>query len=316
MNKPFKTFDEQIDILEERKLTVKNPNKLKWYLQTFNYQNFISGYNDPFMQNFTRSTNVYREDASDLAIIDLFNFDRSLSSLLFSNIKQVESQLNTAITHEIARVLNENNYPNGNILKALEDTNILPYIFQAGVNKDSIRKTLLGNFGNKETKLSKKYPLTDNDVPIWVLSIFWSFGDAIYIFKKMNKKLKRIIVEKYFYKKFENSDTLYKTLMWLKMVRNSACHNNVLYNLSTHNNSLSILAIIDYEDVDTDIASVEVKIYDVIRILDTIQNKTNKNTSLVLMFQNIINNFLVKKGNISNESLAFIFRSMNYKDNK
>ncbi len=104
--------------------------------------------------------------------------------------------------------------------------------------------------------------------------------------------------------------------MWLKMVRNSACHNNVLYNLSTHNNSLSILAIIDYEDVDTDIASVEVKIYDVIRILDTIQNKTNKNTSLVLMFQNIINNFLVKKGNISNESLAFIFRSMNYKDNK
>ena len=132
----------------------------------FAHQNFISGYNDPFMQNFTRSTNVYREDASDLAIIDLFNFDRSLSSLLFSNIKQVESQLNTAITHEIARVLNENNYPNGNILKALEDTNILPYIFQAGVNKDSIRKTLLGNFGNKETKLSKKYPLTDNDVPI------------------------------------------------------------------------------------------------------------------------------------------------------
>lgn len=314
MNKTYKTFDEQIEILKSRNLSINNSGKLKWYLQTFNYQNFINGYNDPFMQNFTRSTNIYRDDASDLAMIDLFNFDRSLSTLLFSNIKQIESQLNTAITHEIARVLDENNYPNGNILNVINDTNIMRKIFKKDVNILTLKKSVKGKFGDKETNLWKKYKQNYKDTPIWVLSIFWSFGDIIFIFKNLRKQLKRLILEKYFNNKFDNSDALYKTLIWLKTVRNSACHNNVVYNLSTSTNSLTILSLIEKDEFNANSnQNANVKIFDVIKILDRIQNKTNKITSLETVFKDTIEKFLINKGNISNESIEFIFNAMNYK---
>ena len=61
MSKKFKTFDEQINLLEEMELSISNKNKLRWYLQSYNYQNFINGYNDFFMINNDRSKNKYKK---------------------------------------------------------------------------------------------------------------------------------------------------------------------------------------------------------------------------------------------------------------
>ncbi len=135
------------------------------------------------------------------------------------------------------------------------------------------------------------------------------------MFKNLRKQLKRLILEKYFNNKFDNSDALYKTLIWLKTVRNSACHNNVVYNLSTSTNSLTILSLIEKDKFNANTnQNANVKIFDVIRILDKIQNKTNKSTSLEIVFKDTIQKYLINKGNISNESIEFIFNAMNYKN--
>ena len=78
--KKFKTWDEQIELLKSRNLIIKNESKLKLYLQKYNYQNFINAYNDPFMLNFDRNANRYRNDIDSEHIINLFNFDRTISS--------------------------------------------------------------------------------------------------------------------------------------------------------------------------------------------------------------------------------------------
>ncbi len=82
-NKEFKTIDEQIELLKSRGLKIDNEDKLKWYLSSYNYQNFINGYNDLFMINEDRSKNKYKPIASSNQIINLFNFYRWLSKIYY-----------------------------------------------------------------------------------------------------------------------------------------------------------------------------------------------------------------------------------------
>ncbi|WP_206424107.1 hypothetical protein [Vaginisenegalia massiliensis] len=49
MTKPFKTIDEQIEILTSRKLIIKNEDAAKESLMRFGYYEIINGYKNPFL---------------------------------------------------------------------------------------------------------------------------------------------------------------------------------------------------------------------------------------------------------------------------
>ena len=68
MSKKFKTFDEQIKLLEQKELFINDKNRLKWYLQSYNYQNFINGYNDFFMINNDRNKNKYKKQQAQMGL--------------------------------------------------------------------------------------------------------------------------------------------------------------------------------------------------------------------------------------------------------
>lgn len=117
-NKEFKTIDEQIELLKSRGLKIDNEDKLKWYLSSYNYQNFINGYNDLFMINEDRSKNKYKPIASSNQIINLFNFDRWLSKNILSTIQNIERKISSSIAYVLAINLNYfNNDKSGNIFK-------------------------------------------------------------------------------------------------------------------------------------------------------------------------------------------------------
>ena len=46
----FKTYEEQIEILKNRGMTIPNENFAKNKLQQNNYYNLINGYKEPFLQ--------------------------------------------------------------------------------------------------------------------------------------------------------------------------------------------------------------------------------------------------------------------------
>ncbi len=158
MEKEFKIFDEQMNLLKERGLKITNPSKFKWYIKSYNYQHFVNGYNDAFLINYSRASNRYRENVSDSSIVDLFNFDRHLSSLMFSNIRSIEMAFNSAVTHEIARELNNIKIPYGRILYVFQDNNLYTQIFKDIDNKIKTKEILLYNFNkNKIHPIHKKY---------------------------------------------------------------------------------------------------------------------------------------------------------------
>ncbi len=312
MGKKYKTFEQQILLLEKRGLEIKNRSKFQWYIRCNNYQNFINAYNDPFMQNFTRSTNLYRGDASDLAIIDLFNFDRSLSSIMLSNIKEIEVKFNSAITYEIGKELFNLGEEEGRILEFIKNNPNNRRIFQKDTNIEKMREELIGNFNKSKSSLKKKYAFDKKieDVPIWTLSVFWTFGNAISIYKKLDTKIKNNIIDEYFNGIFDDSDELLKIFAWLKTIRNASCHNNVIYNLSVKNNASKFFDLLDEVPLTK---HPRVKIFDVVRIIDVILGKEGKDRSLENQFDKKFKKIIVDQENISIESIKYIKNLMNYK---
>ena len=59
----FLIFEEQLDhLVNKRNFHISDRDKLNLYLKNYNYQNFIKGYNDQFMNGFRRENNTYLDE--------------------------------------------------------------------------------------------------------------------------------------------------------------------------------------------------------------------------------------------------------------
>lgn len=87
--KPFKTYDEQIDILKSRNLKIKDKSKAKDILSQINYYNLINGYKDPFLIK----NDKFKDNASLEEIYSLHEMDRELKQVVFSSLLRFEKLL-------------------------------------------------------------------------------------------------------------------------------------------------------------------------------------------------------------------------------
>ena len=101
--KTHKSIDEQIELLISRGLIIFNKQKIKTYLSIYNYQWLINGYNDPFMLNNNRKSNQYSFNSTSESIIQFFNYDRTISSLILSNVQCIEKTLSSKVSYFISK---------------------------------------------------------------------------------------------------------------------------------------------------------------------------------------------------------------------
>lgn len=168
MNKPFRTISEQIKLLKERKLNIDNSERLQWYLKSFNYQNLINGYNDPFFSNHDRK-NSYDLNSYDFMILDLFNFNRTISSYILNDLHTIEMKFSTAISYIILKNVNKVN-KNATCFDDL-DLDTISLLFRIYDHK--LLKNLETNFNeckNKQFIKAKKYQ-NFQQTPIYTLSL-------------------------------------------------------------------------------------------------------------------------------------------------
>ena len=95
MSKPFKTYDEQIEILSNRGLDINNPEYAKIILSQVNYYNLINGYKTPFLNNTYSNgvEDVYKAGSSFEEIYALHEMDRELKEVVFSSLLRFEKLL-------------------------------------------------------------------------------------------------------------------------------------------------------------------------------------------------------------------------------
>ena len=83
MSKPFLTYDQQLDKLQnEKKLQIHDRTVAKETLKNIGYFSLIGGYKTPFINPMTR---IYQNNASFEDVVALYQFDLPCVNL-FSNI--------------------------------------------------------------------------------------------------------------------------------------------------------------------------------------------------------------------------------------
>ena len=88
MDKPFKTFLEQVEILNTR---MKTDKETIYYLMRNNYYSIINFYKDPFL--IFRRREIYRNGTHFNDLKSLYEFDRNLRTLFFTSLNKTEKSL-------------------------------------------------------------------------------------------------------------------------------------------------------------------------------------------------------------------------------
>lgn len=241
MGKPFKTIDQQIEILEERNLKFKDKEKAKEILLTNNYYNLINNYSKFMIDGFNKyEDNTYFEN-----ILTVHNFDKELKKILFEYLTEIERIFKAMLIYEYSKeyqekyaFLNIENYDKKNLLSAFGVISTYANII---------------NFysGDKKKNAIKHYISNHNDVPLWVLSSFLTLGQSIYFYNTLTPSLKYTIVKNHINKNLSTIDKIVRLdvkvfsaiLENIRQIRNIVAHNNRLISFKCKRNIKHIAEI-------------------------------------------------------------------------
>lgn len=96
-DKPFKTSLEQLEILEERGLSIINQTSEIHLLERIGYYTLINGYSKPFMYVDENGEEKYVKDTTMNDIYMQYTIDYELHNLLFPIMTEIENHLKTVL---------------------------------------------------------------------------------------------------------------------------------------------------------------------------------------------------------------------------
>lgn len=234
MAKPFKTIDQQIELLEKRNLKFKDKEKANEILLTNNYYNLINKYSKFMLTSF----NTYEDNTYFESILIVHNLDRELKKILFEYLTEIESIFKAMLIYEYCKeyqepyaFLNIKNYNKKNLSPAFS-------VISTYTNIINFYST------DKKTNAIKHYINNHNDVPFWVLSSFLTLGQSIYFYNTLTPSLRYVIVKNHINKNLSTEgkivrldSTIFSSILEnIRQIRNIVAHNNRLINYKCKNN--------------------------------------------------------------------------------
>lgn len=233
MSRPFRTYRQQLTILRNRGLEIKDGSKVIRILKRENYYSVINGYKDIFLDK-SSIDEKYKQGTSFEDIYILFDFDRNIRHLFLKYILKIESLIGTKISYYFSErnrkefgYLNINNFhPN----KLESNTNLIANI--SSVIKDKSKQ-------NKSNQIS--HHLTKHkDLPLWVLVKQLTFGTTAYFYSSLPDDIKDNIsneISKEFCREYKKSNIVLKSnelensIHFLNFLRNKCAHNERFFNI-------------------------------------------------------------------------------------
>lgn len=224
MPKPFLSFSDQIDHLENNKnLIIADHDFAQSMLRQLGYFSLIGGYKTPFKNPTTKK---YKDGTNFEDIVALYKFDENLRELFLKYILQIERHLRSLLSYYFTEKHGE---------QQMHYLNSANYTQNPRYAADVARLiTTLDKLANRNSD----YPYinhqrnTYGNVPLWVLVNGITFGtlSKFYSFTTQDLKVK---VSKNFDK--VNEKQLEQYLSVITKFRNVCAHNERLYSYQTRN---------------------------------------------------------------------------------
>lgn len=186
MNKPFKTYNQQLKILRNRNLNIPNGSKALRILRRENYYNIINGYKDIFLDK-GYTTDRFKDGTSFDDIYALYSFDCNLRSILLKYILRLESSLKAKVSYRFSEKYPSNfsYFDISNFRNNIESvTNLIAHI--SNVVKNNVEPPRAGI----PISPFSHYLNTHKELPLWVLIKRLSLGETSYFYTSLTDDLK------------------------------------------------------------------------------------------------------------------------------
>lgn len=294
MDKPFKTYRQQLSILRGRNLIIKNGTKAISILKANGYYNIINGYKDIFLDSVL--TQQYGEDRYKAGttfenIFALYDFDRNIRSILLKYILIMETSLKTKISYHFSETYNKdfnyldiNNFNNKDPKTAAKLINDLTNVIK--------------NNTSSNPQGAKFYHYLDKhkELPLWVLVTKMTLGNTIHFYNGMKDVDKLSIITEItsIYKKSyktkisipltEQEASISNMFVIINTLRNTCAHEERLYNIvCKNNNKIPKISLFHHHHI----RQFQAKLFDGIIILGLFLNK-KEYKSLINLLENQI----------------------------
>lgn len=225
-DKPFKTYDEQIEILKKRNVIIQDENFAKDCLSSISYYSLINGYK-----------NLFPVDAQDRFInpvyfneFYLLNFlDRYMNNIIFKYIIMIEKKLKTSISYRISEKYGVETNLNEKINNSADDYLSVIYYRNDRRMHNTIARVKEAVISSKNESILH-YKRKHNHLPCWILVNGISFGLAIRLYLVLKPDDKEYVsdsmVKSDSLTALEKKEFVYKSLTILKDYRNNIAHGN------------------------------------------------------------------------------------------
>ncbi len=232
--KPWKSIDEQVEILQSRGLQIEDSDRAKRYLRRLGYYR-LSGYWYPFRQfrNVADAQTTEMRNDDFMAgsrfddLIKLYVFDKKLRLLALDALERIEMALRVDIAH----LLGERD------ARAHENPACFHGNFSNRIDPNS------GKTGHQiwlekyqqQVRRARHTPFVVHNldkygcIPIWVAIEVWDFGMLSTLYAGMKHQDKNVLADKY---GATDGNKMASYLRSLNFIRNVSAHHTRLWNVN------------------------------------------------------------------------------------
>ena len=229
LKKPFKSIEEQINILKERGITFSSEEDAHKKLLNNNYYTVINGYSRPFLE-YGKFPENYRMGTTFDEVFALYEFDCNIRALLLKYILRVEHQLKSVIAHVFSGKYRDVPYPDY-LDRSFFDV-------EGSDKRLDLYKELIEHI-DKELERQEKnnnpmlmhYKENYDNIPPWILMSFLSFGMMRTFYCCLKNQDQNEVARKF--NLYPNELSSY--LSALNIFRNACAHDERVYNLRLKN---------------------------------------------------------------------------------
>ena len=215
IHKPFKNYDEQIELLRSKGLIIEDPEFARKFLTHLNYYR-LSGYSLTLRKNDKFYPNVSFEN-----IMQIYHFDKELKSLLMRYLEDIEIALRSHIAYELGKLDSDEN-------SEISYRRVENFASEAHFEQFSSDLITAHKDARHEPFVKHHDRKYSGRLPVWAMVETLSFGSASRLFSSLSVPLQKQICDEYYsgmrYTIIEN------WLEGLVVLRNLCAHHARLFN--------------------------------------------------------------------------------------
>lgn len=193
VNKPFKTIEEQIDILKSRNLLFLNPTTAQQSLKSNGYYEIINGYKYHFLKDSRDDSKGYKDGINFEHIYALYELDRNIRQFTMTCLEDFEQTFKQNLAYVISQSISEKQQL---------------YTAKSHYNTGESHKTKYGKKFTDRDKLLRQFNFTitsdfdpykhyrkkHGNVPPWIMAKNFTFGNVIYWFQLSKKNIREQVI--------------------------------------------------------------------------------------------------------------------------